>query len=71
MVRALGAGEILLRLPADPDVRVDLGVGFGSIDVGFDVDGSRSARQVTGIIGDGGRATIYAHSGVGAISVLP
>jgi hypothetical protein len=67
----IGAGEILLRLPADPDVRVDLGVGFGSIDVGFDVDGSRSARQVTGVIGDGSQATIYAHSGVGVISVLP
>ncbi len=66
-----GAGDIRLRLPADPDVRVDLGVGMGSIDVGYYVDGSSSTRSVTGVIGDGSQATIYAHSGVGSISVRP
>ncbi len=66
-----GAGEIRLRLPADPDVRVDLAVGWGSIDLGYDVDGSSSARSVTGVIGDGSQATIYAHTGVGSISVWP
>ncbi len=66
-----GAGEIRLRLPADPDVRVDLGIGWGSIDVGYDVDGSSSTRSVTGVIGDGSQATIYAHTGVGSISVWP
>lgn len=66
-----GAGDIRLRLPADADVRVDLGTGWGSIDVGYDVKGKSSTRSVTGVIGDGSQATIYAHTGVGSISARP
>lgn len=66
-----GAGEIRLRLPADPDVRVDLNTGLGSIDLGYDVDGSISPREVRGIIGDGSRGSIFAGTGLGQISVRP
>ncbi len=66
-----GAGDIRLRLPANPNVRVDLSIGVGTIDVDYDVDGSVKPRDVTGVIGDGGEATIYANTGVGVISVGP
>jgi len=66
-----GAGDIRLRLPADPDVRVDLNIGLGTIDVGYDVDGSTSPRDVSGVIGDGSQASIYANTGLGLISVNP
>ena len=66
-----GAGEIRIQLPARPDVRVDLGTGLGTIDVGYDVDGSTSPRDVEGVIGDGDEASIYAHTGLGSISVRP
>jgi hypothetical protein len=60
-----------MRLPANPDVRLDLGTGWGSISVSYDVDGSSSPRKVTGEIGDGSKASIYASTGVGSISVRP
>ena len=66
-----GAGDIRLRLPADPDVRVDLNIGLGTIDIGYDVDGSTSPRDVSGVIGDGSQASIYANTGLGLISVNP
>lgn len=66
-----GAGDIRLRLPADPDVRVDLSVGVGTVEVGYDVIGQTSPRDVTGVIGDGSQASIYANTGVGLISVNP
>ncbi len=66
-----GAGDIRLRLPERPDVRVDLGTGLGTIDIDYDVDGSTSPRDVTGVIGAGDEASIYAHTGLGNISVRP
>jgi hypothetical protein len=66
-----GAGDIRLSLPADPDVRVDLNTGLGSIDLGFEVDGSTSPREVSGVIGNGSQATIHASTGLGTISVRP
>ena len=66
-----GAGEIRLRLPASPDVRVNLNTGLGTIDVGYDVDGRTSPRDVQGVIGDGSQASIYANTGLGSISVKP
>jgi len=66
-----GAGEISIRLPANPDVRLDLNTGLGTISVGYDVDGSISPRDVSGDIGDGSKASIYANTGVGSISVMP
>ncbi|MFN2241293.1 MAG: DUF4097 family beta strand repeat-containing protein [Anaerolineae bacterium] len=66
-----GAGDIVLRLPTEPDVRVDLSTGLGSIELGYDVDGSVSPREVKGIIGDGSRGSIYAGTGLGLISIRP
>ena len=66
-----GAGDIVLRLPAEPDVRVDLSTGLGSIDLGYQVDGSTSPREVKGIIGDGSQGSIHAGTGLGQISVRP
>ena len=64
-----GAGEIVLRLPDNPNVRIDVGTGLGSVDVDFDVDGHVSPRSVEGVIGDGRQGSIYAHTGVGSVSV--
>lgn len=66
-----GAGEIILRLPEDPDVRIDVGTGLGGVDVDFDVDGRVSPRNVDGVIGDGRQGSIFAHTGVGSVSVRP
>ena len=66
-----GAGEITLRLPANPNVRVDLGTGLGTVSVRYDVDGQTSPRNVEGVIGDGSQGSIYAHTGVGTVSVRP
>jgi DUF4097 and DUF4098 domain-containing protein YvlB len=64
-----GAGEIVLRLPEDPDVDVDLGSGMGAVDVDFYVVGRVMAREVVGVIGDGSQGSIHAHTGVGAVRV--
>jgi DUF4097 and DUF4098 domain-containing protein YvlB len=64
-----GAGEIILRLPADPNVRMDAGTGLGAVNVSFNVDGQVSPRSVVGVIGDGLQGSIYAHTGIGAVSV--
>ena len=66
-----GAGDIRLRLPARPDLRVELSTGLGTVDVDYDVDGTTSPREVRGVIGDGGDASIYAHTGIGNLSVKP
>jgi DUF4097 and DUF4098 domain-containing protein YvlB len=64
-----GAGEIVLYLPESPNVRIDVGTGLGAVDVDFGVDGHVSVRSVDGIIGDGRQGSIFAHTGVGGISV--
>ena len=64
-----GAGEIILRLPKEPDVRIDVGTGLGGVDVDFDVAGHVSSRSVEGVIGDGRQGSVFAHTGVGGVSV--
>jgi len=64
-----GAGEIALRLPGSPNVRIDLGTGLGAVDVDFDVDGRVSPRRAEGVIGDGSQGSIFAHTGVGGVRV--
>lgn len=64
-----GAGEIILRLPEDPNVRIDVGSGLGAINVAFEVDGRVSTRSAEGVIGDGRQGSIYAHTGVGSVNV--
>lgn len=64
-----GAGEIILRLPEDPNVRVELGTGMGAVDTDFYVEGRVSPRNVNGVIGDGRQGSIFAQTGVGAVSL--
>jgi hypothetical protein len=64
-----GAGEIVLRLPADLNAEVDLSTGIGSVNVDYRVDGQVSTSQVRGVIGDGSQGSIYAHTGAGSIEV--
>jgi DUF4097 and DUF4098 domain-containing protein YvlB len=64
-----GAGEIVLRLAENPNVAIDLGTGLGTVDVSFAVDGSVSRRGASGTIGDGSQGSIYAHTGIGSVSV--
>jgi hypothetical protein len=64
-----GAGEVVLRLPENPSVAIDLGTGMGTVDVSFAVDGSVSRRSASGTIGDGSQGSISAHTGVGSVSV--
>jgi hypothetical protein len=64
------AGEITLRLPAAPDVEVDLNTGLGNIDLGgFVVDGDISRDKVVGVIGTGADATLVAQTAVGDITL--
>ena len=64
-----GAGNINLRLPANPDLEVELETGLGNVDVDYAVDGTVRARQARGTIGDGSQGTIRANTGVGNISL--
>lgn len=66
---ALGAGSITLELPANVNVRVDLSVGAGSIDVNFPVAGQVREHIVEGIIGTGADGRIEAQVGSGRIIV--
>jgi DUF4097 and DUF4098 domain-containing protein YvlB len=66
-----GVGEIILRLPESPNVRIDVGSGLGSVDVEFDVAGSVALRSANGVIGDGHQGSIFAHTGVGSVRVEP
>jgi DUF4097 and DUF4098 domain-containing protein YvlB len=65
-----GAGNIVLTLPADTNVQVDLEAGVGNIDVDFVVDGRVTGQEVEGVIGSGAEGTIYARSGAGNIDVV-
>jgi hypothetical protein len=66
-----GAGEIILRLPEDSSVRIDLGTGMGAVEVDFDVDGRVSQRSAEGVIGDGRQGSISARTGVGGVTLEP
>jgi hypothetical protein len=67
-----GAGEIILRLPADLNMQLDVSTGAGAVSVDYDVDGQVSTTgDVEGVVGDGSEGSIYAHSGAGSISVEP
>jgi len=66
-----GVGEIILRLPESPDVRIDVGTGLGAVDVDFDVAGSVTLRDANGVIGDGLQGSVFAHTGAGGVRVGP
>ena len=65
-----GSGRIVLTLPADLNMEVDLHTGSGDIDVDFDVDGRVSKGDVKGVIGSGKEGKIYAHTGSGSIDLI-
>jgi hypothetical protein len=62
-----GAGTIVLKVPRDTNVEVDVGAAMGTVSVGFDVDGQSSPREVRGVIGNGSQGSVEAHTGVGTI----
>jgi hypothetical protein len=64
-----GVGEIILRLPAVLNMAVDASTSLGAVRVDFPVDGAVSKSSVEGIIGDGSQGSIYAHTGIGAITL--
>lgn len=65
-----GAGEIVIALPSNANVNLDLSTGIGEVDVdAFDVTGDVSPRNVDGVIGSGG-PTITAGVGAGSIQVV-
>jgi hypothetical protein len=65
-----GAGDIILRLPADVNVEVDLDTGIGEVDTdGFDVHGTVSRGEVKGTIGTGSQGEIKAQTGAGDIEL--
>jgi hypothetical protein len=65
-----GAGDIRLALPGSLSAEVDLESGMGTVEVGFDVDGHTSRRQVRGSIGWGEEASIHADTGLGDIRLV-
>lgn len=65
-----GAGSIVLRLPADASVTVDLSAGLGGVHSELPVSGSVTKRSVRGTIGEGDQASITAGAGVGSIDLL-
>lgn len=66
-----GSGSVRLRLPASLDAQVDLHTGSGSVQVDYPVDGQITRTDVKGVIGSGGRTTLYVHTGSGSIGLSP
>jgi len=64
-----GSGSIELQLAPDLDARVDLHTNSGSVRVGFPVEGGGTRQTVTGVIGNGGDASIYARTNSGGINL--
>jgi DUF4097 and DUF4098 domain-containing protein YvlB len=65
-----GSGSITLEVPDDVSMDVDLETGSGDIDLGFDVAGQVSRRDVRGTIGDGSQGSLRAHTGSGNIDLV-
>jgi hypothetical protein len=66
----VGAGSILLRVPADLNMSVDLTAGMGGVHTNLNVDGTVTKRRVQGTIGTGDQGTLTARSGVGGIDLV-
>ena len=63
------SGGITLDLPADLDMEVDLSTNAGSVDVNCDLVGNVSRSSAEGVIGDGFKGKIYAHTGSGSVEM--
>ncbi len=65
-----GSGSITLAVPADLNMEVDLDTGSGTVDLDFTVKGEVTKREARGVIGDGSRGSIYAHTGSGGVELI-
>ena len=65
-----GAGEVVVRLSTDSQVKVDASTGAGSAENGFGwpIQGTVN-RSTGGTVGDGSKGTLKVHTGAGAIRV--
>jgi len=63
-------GGIVLRLPADANITVDLSAELGGVRTSLPVDGTVTLRSVRGIIGTGDQASLTARAGVGGVDLL-
>ena len=63
-------GGIVLRLPADVSVTVDLSAELGGVKTTLPVDGTVTPRSVRGRIGAGGQASLTARAGIGGVELL-
>jgi hypothetical protein len=68
-----GSGDVMLNLPANLNMTLDLHTGTGQIDVNYELDGRVTAggKTVKGIVGSGERGEIYARTGSGDIRLVP
>jgi hypothetical protein len=64
-----GAGTIVLRVPEDVALKVDLSSSLGGVYSGFGVSGQVSMRSIRGNIGTGEDAKITARSEVGTVTL--
>ena len=64
-----GAGNIMLKIPSEANLQVELSTGIGGVKTDFDVKGHVSTREITGTIGDGTGATLEARTGTGAVTL--
>jgi DUF4097 and DUF4098 domain-containing protein YvlB len=67
----VGTGSIWLAVPEDLHAEVNLGVGTGSVESEFAVDGQVTKRSVRGTIGRGDECTLRAGTGTGSIYLSP
>ncbi|MDH3214859.1 MAG: hypothetical protein OEN01_01045 [Candidatus Krumholzibacteria bacterium] len=67
---ATGVGSVVLRLPADVNLTVELATGVGRIHVDFLVNGVVSEHSVNGAIGNGNEGEVHARTGVGNIDLI-
>jgi hypothetical protein len=65
-----GVGGIVLRLPADANVTVDLSAGLGGVMTALPVRGTVTRRSVRGTIGTGDQASLTATAGFGGVDLL-
>ena len=67
---AAGVGSIILVLPANVNIKVELAAGSGSITLEFAVVGQITTTTVNGTIGTGNEGRIQASVGVGEIRLV-
>jgi hypothetical protein len=64
------SGGVELVLPAELNMKVDLGSGSGSVEVDYAVNGRPTGRGIKGVVGDGSQGSIYAHTWSGSVELM-